>query len=94
MAGKHREYFTNQYLLSPIPGPKAQMLISDQWTWGFCFVKGVPIDPQSTKALIERIAFIRHTHYGLSESIPGHIVEKDADESHRRVLGLHCGSHL
>ncbi|EPS27675.1 hypothetical protein PDE_02619 [Penicillium oxalicum 114-2] len=34
------------------------------WTWGFCFVKGVPIDPQSTKALIERIAFIRHTHYG------------------------------
>lgn len=37
-----------------------------QWTWGFCFVKGVPVDPESTKALIERIAFIRHTHYGIS----------------------------
>ncbi|KAJ5477138.1 Trimethyllysine dioxygenase, partial [Penicillium diatomitis] len=34
------------------------------WKWGFSFVQGVPVDPQSTKALIERIAFIRHTHYG------------------------------
>lgn len=33
--------------------------------WGFSFVKGVPIDPESTKTLIERIAFIRHTHYGI-----------------------------
>lgn len=32
---------------------------------GFCFVKGVPVNPESTKALIERIAFIRHTHYGI-----------------------------
>ncbi|KAJ5948546.1 Trimethyllysine dioxygenase [Penicillium verhagenii] len=31
---------------------------------GFCFIKGVPVDPEATKALIERIAFIRHTHYG------------------------------
>ncbi|GFF52466.1 hypothetical protein IFM62136_02060 [Aspergillus lentulus] len=34
------------------------------YKWGFCFVKGVPVDPESTKALLERIAFIRHTHYG------------------------------
>ncbi|GES60743.1 trimethyllysine dioxygenase TmlH [Aspergillus terreus] len=34
------------------------------YVWGFCFVKGVPVDPESTKTLIERIAFIRHTHYG------------------------------
>ncbi|KAJ5679098.1 Trimethyllysine dioxygenase [Penicillium macrosclerotiorum] len=34
------------------------------WKWGFCFIKGVPVDPASTKTLIERIAFIRHTHYG------------------------------
>ncbi|KAJ5364303.1 Trimethyllysine dioxygenase [Penicillium cataractarum] len=34
------------------------------WTWGFCFVKGVPVNPESTKTLIERISFIRHTHYG------------------------------
>ncbi|KAJ5760210.1 Trimethyllysine dioxygenase, partial [Penicillium odoratum] len=31
---------------------------------GFCFIKGVPVDPEATKQLIERIAFIRHTHYG------------------------------
>ncbi|KAJ5157428.1 Trimethyllysine dioxygenase [Penicillium canariense] len=34
------------------------------WVWGFCFVKGVPVNPESTKTLIERIAFVRHTHYG------------------------------
>ncbi|KAF7176787.1 hypothetical protein CNMCM7691_003947 [Aspergillus felis] len=34
------------------------------YKWGFCFVKGVPVDPESTKALLERISFIRHTHYG------------------------------
>lgn len=46
-----------------------------QWNWGFCFVKGVPVNPESTKALIERIAFIRHTHYGISvylTDMPGH----------------------
>ncbi|OJJ36648.1 hypothetical protein ASPWEDRAFT_108689 [Aspergillus wentii DTO 134E9] len=34
------------------------------YSWGFCFVEGIPINPESTQALIERIAFIRHTHYG------------------------------
>ncbi|KAJ5611666.1 Trimethyllysine dioxygenase [Penicillium herquei] len=39
------------------------------WLWkisinGFCFVKGVPVTPEATKTLIERISFIRHTHYG------------------------------
>ncbi|KAJ5525024.1 Trimethyllysine dioxygenase [Penicillium frequentans] len=31
---------------------------------GFCFIKGVPVNPEATKELIERIAFIRNTHYG------------------------------
>lgn len=31
-------------------------------------MKGVPVNPESTKTLIERIAFIRHTHYGTSSS--------------------------
>ncbi|KAJ5818428.1 Trimethyllysine dioxygenase [Penicillium riverlandense] len=31
---------------------------------GFCFIEGVPVTPEATKDLIERIAFIRHTHYG------------------------------
>ncbi|KAI1966992.1 hypothetical protein LOZ58_000484 [Ophidiomyces ophidiicola] len=40
-----------------------------QWTrkihvYGFCFVKGCPVTPEATKELLERIAFIRQTHYG------------------------------
>jgi hypothetical protein len=36
-----------------------------QFTRGFCFVDGVPVSPEATQGLIERIAFIRHTHYGI-----------------------------
>ncbi|KAI9706521.1 MAG: hypothetical protein M1836_003527 [Candelina mexicana] len=32
--------------------------------YGFCYVEGCPITPQATQKLLERIAFIRHTHYG------------------------------
>ncbi|KAK0635243.1 hypothetical protein B0T17DRAFT_35738 [Bombardia bombarda] len=33
--------------------------------WGYVFVDGTPYDdPEATKALLERIAFIRVTHYG------------------------------
>lgn len=39
-----------------------------QQKWGFCLVKGVPVDPESTKTLLERIAFIRHTHYGMNQN--------------------------
>lgn len=31
---------------------------------GFCFVDGCPTTSEATQALIERIAFIRPTHYG------------------------------
>ncbi|PYI04855.1 trimethyllysine dioxygenase TmlH [Aspergillus sclerotiicarbonarius CBS 121057] len=34
------------------------------YDWGFSFVKGVPVSPESTESLIKRIAFIRNTHYG------------------------------
>ncbi|CAO1613902.1 unnamed protein product [Sympodiomycopsis kandeliae] len=41
------------------------------WKWlekisqyGFSFVSGVPATPQATEELIQRIAFIRETHYG------------------------------
>ncbi|KAL8920857.1 MAG: hypothetical protein Q9208_006029 [Pyrenodesmia sp. 3 TL-2023] len=33
-------------------------------TWGFCFVDGCPVTSDDTQALIERISFIRTTHYG------------------------------
>lgn len=32
--------------------------------YGYCYVKDVPTNPEATKALLERIAFIRVTHYG------------------------------
>ncbi|KAL9937329.1 hypothetical protein V8E36_003738 [Tilletia maclaganii] len=32
--------------------------------YGFSFVSGIPPTPEATQALIERIAFIRPTHYG------------------------------
>lgn len=31
---------------------------------GFCFIEGCPIDPEATQRLLERISYIRHTHYG------------------------------
>ncbi|KAL4780931.1 hypothetical protein BJX76DRAFT_27933 [Aspergillus varians] len=34
------------------------------YDWGFCFVKDTPVNPESTEALLKRIAYIRHTHYG------------------------------
>lgn len=36
-----------------------------KWDQGFCFVDDVPINPEATQLLIERIAFIRNTHYGM-----------------------------
>ncbi|KAI6246274.1 Trimethyllysine dioxygenase [Erysiphe necator] len=40
-----------------------------KWTdmirkYGFCYVDNCPISPKETKRLIERISFIRETHYG------------------------------
>ncbi|CEH17916.1 Predicted gamma-butyrobetaine,2-oxoglutarate dioxygenase [Ceraceosorus bombacis] len=32
--------------------------------YGFCFIAGVPVTPEATQELIEKIAFIRPTHYG------------------------------
>lgn len=34
------------------------------WKYGFCLVENVPVDPSVTEKLIERISFIRPTHYG------------------------------
>ncbi|KAH8595859.1 hypothetical protein B0O99DRAFT_571411 [Bisporella sp. PMI_857] len=33
-------------------------------TFGFCYVDNCPVDPIATQKLLERIAFIRLTHYG------------------------------
>ncbi|KAF2097917.1 Clavaminate synthase-like protein, partial [Rhizodiscina lignyota] len=33
-------------------------------SYGFCYVDGCPSTPEATKELLEKIAFIRNTHYG------------------------------
>jgi trimethyllysine dioxygenase len=32
--------------------------------YGFCYVENTPLSPEETQKLIERIAYIRNTHYG------------------------------
>ena len=32
--------------------------------YGFCYVENTPVSPQETERLLERIAYIRNTHYG------------------------------
>ena len=32
--------------------------------YGFCFVDDCPVDPIATKDLLNRISYVRHTHYG------------------------------
>jgi trimethyllysine dioxygenase len=32
--------------------------------YGFCYVENCPVSPKATEELLQRIAFIRHTHYG------------------------------
>ncbi|PYH41485.1 putative trimethyllysine dioxygenase TmlH [Aspergillus saccharolyticus JOP 1030-1] len=34
------------------------------YIYGFCFVVGVPVSLEATEKLLERIAFVRRTHYG------------------------------
>ncbi|WVQ93353.1 trimethyllysine dioxygenase [Kwoniella sp. CBS 9459] len=39
-------------------------LLNRVYDYGFCFVNNVPVNPEKTQELIEKIAPIRHTHYG------------------------------
>ena len=34
------------------------------WKHGFCFIDNVPVDPQETEKLCEKLMYIRPTHYG------------------------------
>jgi len=46
------------------PAPIIRSLMTEQAEYGFCFVDGCPVSPEKTQELLERIAFIRITHYG------------------------------
>ncbi|KAE8153250.1 hypothetical protein BDV25DRAFT_127328 [Aspergillus avenaceus] len=58
------------------------------YIYGFCFVEGVPINPESTKTLLERIAFIRHTHYGGFWDFTADLTFKDTAYTNE-FLGAH-----
>jgi len=48
------------------------------YKYGFCYVNGVPVTPEATKALVERIAFIRTTHHGGFWDFTADPAKKDA----------------
>ncbi|EAS32512.3 trimethyllysine dioxygenase [Coccidioides immitis RS] len=56
--------------------------------YGFCFVKGCPVDPEATKKLLERIAFIRPTHYGGFWDFTSDLAMKDMAYT-TQGLGVH-----
>ncbi|KAL9061567.1 MAG: hypothetical protein Q9162_000099, partial [Coniocarpon cinnabarinum] len=65
----------------------AAIMSSDEgvrdWTsrirkWGFCYVDGCPVSGEATQKLIERIAFIRPTHYGAFWQFTADLAKKDS----------------
>ncbi|EED19509.1 trimethyllysine dioxygenase TmlH, putative [Talaromyces stipitatus ATCC 10500] len=56
--------------------------------WGYCLVKGVPVTPEATKQLLERIAFIRETHYGGFWDFTSDLTFKDTAYT-TEALGAH-----
>ncbi|KFY35310.1 hypothetical protein V494_06029 [Pseudogymnoascus sp. VKM F-4513 (FW-928)] len=44
---------------------------------GFCFVDGCPVSPEKTEELLNRIAFIRETHYGAFYDFTSDLTMKD-----------------
>ncbi|KAJ5748161.1 uncharacterized protein N7511_009857 [Penicillium nucicola] len=64
------------------------VLTSLKWEKGYCFVSGVPVTPEATQGLIERIAFIRHTHYGGFWDFTADLTFKDTAYTNE-FLGAH-----
>ncbi|RAK95118.1 putative trimethyllysine dioxygenase TmlH [Aspergillus ibericus CBS 121593] len=58
------------------------------YDWGFSFVQGVPVNPESTESLIKRIAFIRNTHYGGFWDFTADLTYKDTAYT-TEFLGAH-----
>ncbi|KAI9764410.1 MAG: hypothetical protein M1840_008433 [Geoglossum simile] len=46
-------------------------------TFGFCYVDGCPVSPEKTQGLLERISFIRPTHYGGFYDFTADLASKD-----------------
>lgn len=66
--------------------PYESIMTSDsgvaRWTsaiyrFGYCFVDGCPVTPEATEELLQRIAFIRNTHYGAFWDFTSDLTMKD-----------------
>ncbi|KAI5858523.1 hypothetical protein BZA05DRAFT_381507 [Tricharina praecox] len=66
----------------------AALWVSKIFKYGFCYVDGVPVTPEATKALVERIAFIRETHYGGFWDFTADLSKKDTAYTNLG-LGVH-----
>jgi hypothetical protein len=51
-------------IVCPVAPTKVYTAYAFQRKHGFCYVDGCPPTPEATESLLERIAFIRRTHYG------------------------------
>ncbi|RFU33018.1 hypothetical protein B7463_g3327, partial [Scytalidium lignicola] len=63
-----------------------------EWTakikkYGFCYVDGCPVSPEKTEELLERIAFVRVTHYGGFYDFTADLTMKDTAYT---TLALQC----
>ncbi|KAH8815568.1 hypothetical protein F5884DRAFT_852037 [Xylogone sp. PMI_703] len=63
-----------------------------EWTakirkYGFCYVDGCPVSPEKTEELLERIAFVRITHYGGFYDFTADLTMKDTAYT---TLALQC----
>ncbi|KAF2115982.1 hypothetical protein BDV96DRAFT_574906 [Lophiotrema nucula] len=63
-------------------------LLSNIRRFGFSYIDGVPADPRTTKSLLERIAFIRTTHYGGFYDFTADLASKDTAYTNI-ALGAH-----
>ncbi|KAI5788463.1 hypothetical protein EDC01DRAFT_749446 [Geopyxis carbonaria] len=97
-------YFSPQFQLwgseireSPPEVEYESVMASDkgvaQWVakiykYGFCYVNGIPVTPEATEKLIERIAFIRPTHYGGFWDFTADLSKKDTAYTNL-ALGVH-----
>ncbi|PYH88215.1 trimethyllysine dioxygenase TmlH [Aspergillus ellipticus CBS 707.79] len=63
-------------------------MLDDIYTWGFTFVKHVPVDPESTEGILDKIAFTRRTHYGGFWDFTADLSFKDTAYTNE-PLGLH-----
>lgn len=60
----HRSYPTTSHKDITNSTQGLALWLSQIRTYGFAFVSGVPATPEATEKLLNRIAFIRPTHYG------------------------------